>query len=67
MKDNSIRKDKPKVNRNIDYVDSLKVHIDILTIRELFGVCILLTATSVVTVSLIINKYSPNKILQNRL
>lgn len=67
MKDNSIRKDKPKVNRNIDYVDSLKVHIDILTIIELFGVCILLTATSVITVSLIINKYSPNKILQNRL
>ena len=67
MKDNSIRKDKPKVNRNIDYVDSLKVHIDILTIIEIFGICILLTATSVITVSLIINKYSPNKILQNRL
>lgn len=56
-----------KQDKTTTYVDSLKVKIDFLTILELFGVSILLTLVSTATVSIIINKYNPNKILQNRL
>ena len=53
-------------NQNISYVDSLKVNTDLITILELFGISILLTSTSALVASVVINKYSPNKILQNR-
>ncbi len=49
-----------------DYVDSLKVKIDAITLLELFGISLLLTSTSAFVASLVINKYNPNKILQNR-
>lgn len=53
-------------NQNISYVDSLEVKIDIATILKLFAISILLTSTSAFTASIAINKYNPNKILQNR-
>lgn len=53
-------------NPNISYVDSLEVKIDIATILKLFAISILLTSTSAFTASIAINKYNPNKILQNR-
>lgn len=53
-------------NQNISYVDSLEVKIDIATILKLFAISILLTSTSALTASIAINKYNPNKILQNR-
>ena len=49
-----------------NYVKSLKVKIDAVTLLELFGISILLTSTSALVASLVINKYNPNKILQNR-
>lgn len=55
-----------KQNQTVDYVDSLKVKINITTILQLFAISILLTSTSAFVASLVINKYSPNKILQNR-
>ena len=62
-----VKKKNMKQDKTTTYVDSLKVKIDFLTILELFGVSILLTLVSTATVSIIINKYNPNKILQNRL
>lgn len=49
-----------------NYVKSLKVHVDALTILELFGISIILTVASGAVASLVVNKYSPNKILQDR-
>lgn len=49
-----------------DYVSSLEVHTDFITIIELFGVSLLLTIISGVTAVMFVNKYEPNKILQNR-
>lgn len=49
-----------------DYVSSLEVHTDFVTIIELFGVSLLLTIISGVTAVMFVNKYEPNKILQNR-
>lgn len=57
---------KMEVNQNIDYVDNLNVKIDIYTILELFGVVILITIISGSITIISINKYEPNKILQNR-
>lgn len=59
--------DKIKQDNTTTYVDSLKVKIDAITILELFGVSILLTASSACVSSIVINKYNPNKILQNRI
>lgn len=62
-----INKDRMKSSsKNTEYVDSLKVKIDISTILQLFGISLLLTSVSSLIASLIINKYNPNKILQNR-
>jgi len=55
-----------KQDNNITYVDSLKVKLDFTTILELFGISILLAVCSTAISSIIINKYNPNKILQNR-
>ena len=55
-----------KQDNNITYVDSLKVRLDFTTILELFGISILLAVCSTAISSIIINKYNPNKILQNR-
>lgn len=52
--------------QNITYVDSLKVKIDVVTILELLGISIIITVTSGLVALLFINKYNPNKILQNR-
>lgn len=49
-----------------DYVSSLEVHTDFITIIELFGVSLLLTIISGVTAVMFVNKYEPNKILQSR-
>lgn len=49
-----------------DYVSSLDVHTDFVTIIELFGVSLLLTIISGMTAVMFVNKYEPNKILQNR-
>lgn len=49
-----------------DYVSSLEVHTDFITIIELFGVSLLLTIISGITAVMFVNKYEPNKILQNR-
>ncbi|MDD3392406.1 MAG: ABC transporter permease [Bacilli bacterium] len=51
---------------SLDYVDTLNVSLDIKTIFELLLVCITLTTVSGVISVLFINKYEPNKILQNR-
>jgi putative ABC transport system permease protein len=48
------------------YVTSLKVHTDFTTIIELFGVSLILTIISGVTAVTFVNKYEPNRILQNR-
>lgn len=58
-------KDK-KQNKNVDYVDVLDVKIDFATIMELFGVSLILTIISGCTAVMFVNKYEPNKILQNR-
>lgn len=60
-----------KMNRNrnmqpIDYVDSLKVSINLKTIIQLFSISILLTVISGGIASIFINKYNPNRILQDR-
>lgn len=57
---------KMESNQNIDYVDNLNVKIDIYTILQLFGVVILITIISGSITIISINKYEPNKILQNR-
>lgn len=49
-----------------DYVSSLEVHTDLITIAQLFGVSLLLTIISGITAVMFVNKYEPNKILQNR-
>ena len=49
-----------------DYVTSLEVQIDLITILQLFGISILLTITSGGVACIIVNQYNPNKILQNR-
>ena len=51
---------------NTDYVDSLSVNIDIITIIQLICVSMSLTLISGIVAVLSINKYEPNKILQNR-
>lgn len=62
------KNEKNNIPSNVNnYVDSLKVKVDFITILELFGISILLTVTSGVVASVFINKYNPNKILQNRI
>lgn len=51
---------------NINYVDSLKVTISPLIIIELFIISLTLTIVSGMIAITFINKYEPNKILQNR-
>lgn len=55
-----------KGNMNVEYIDSLTVSIDLITILELFGVGLLLTTLSGLVTVMYVNKYNPNKILQNR-
>ena len=66
---------RPSMNQNnnpirkmaaTDYVDSLSVSIDIITIIQLICVSMSLTLISGIVAVLSINKYEPNKILQNR-
>lgn len=49
-----------------NYVSSLEVQIDLVTIIQLLGISILLTITSGGIACIIVNQYNPNKILQNR-
>ena len=51
---------------NVNYVSELEVKTDITTIFELFGVGLLLTIISGSVAVMFVNKYEPNKILQNR-
>ena len=51
---------------HLDYVSSLKVKIDAITILEVFGIGIFITVLSGSIASIFVNKYNPNKILQNR-
>ena len=53
-------------NKDVEYVNTLEVHTDIITIIELFGVGLLLTIISGSVAVMFVNKYEPNKILQNR-
>lgn len=53
-------------NKDLDYVDSLTVTIDLITILQLAGITILLTILSGSVASIVVNQYNPNKILQNR-
>ena len=56
-----------KQDNSTTYINNLKVKIDFITILELFGISILLAVCSSYISSVIINKYNPNKILQNRI
>lgn len=49
-----------------NYVDSLTVSIQLITILELVGISILLVVGSSVVACVFVNKYRPNTILQNR-
>ena len=60
------RKGFEEKNKDVDYVTDLKVNVDLITIIELFGVSIFLTVISGAISVIFINKYEPNKILQNR-
>ena len=51
---------------NVNYVDSLKVNMDFITILQLFLVSLFLTVISGLVSVAFVNKYEPNKILQNR-
>lgn len=51
---------------NVNYVDSLKVTVSPLIIIELFIISLTLTIVSGMIAITFINKYEPNKILQNR-
>ena len=53
-------------NKDISYVDSLKVTVSFITIIQLFLISLLLTLISGAIAIMFINKYEPNKILQNR-
>lgn len=64
--DGGFKRDKRNY-QEIDYVDSLKVTIDFSTIIQLIGMVIVLTITSGSVASIVVNKYNPNKILQNRI
>lgn len=52
--------------KQVNFIDTLNVHTDLLTILELFGISILLTIVSGTVAVMFVNKYEPNKILQNR-
>ena len=54
------------IDPNQDYVDFLIVKTDLVTIIELFGISLLLTIVSGTVAVMFVNKYEPNKILQNR-
>lgn len=60
------RDNKGHNNVSVDYVDSLSVHIDALTILQLFLVSLFLTLTTSVISIIFISRYEPNKILQDR-
>ncbi len=49
-----------------NYVDSLTVHISVITIIELLDISLLLIVGSSIVACLFVNKYNPNAILQNR-
>ena len=52
--------------KNANYIDSLTVSTDMTTILQLFLVSLALTMISGVIAVSFVNKYEPNKILQNR-
>jgi putative ABC transport system permease protein len=56
---------KNKTN-DIEYMDTLEISVDFITILELFGVGLLITVLSGLVTVTYVNKYNPNKILQNR-
>jgi putative ABC transport system permease protein len=59
----------PAFNRNnqpTDYISLLEVNVDIITIIQLMIVSLFLTVISGLISVMFVNKYEPNKILQNR-
>lgn len=54
------------INNNTNYIDSLTVSTDLTTVTELFLVSLLLTLISGIIAVSFVNKYEPNKILQDR-
>ena len=59
-------KKEPNLQKDIKYIDVLDVKIDYITIIELFGISLILTIVSSSVGIMFVNKYEPNKILQNR-
>lgn len=62
---NKGNKDQATINTE-NFVSSLTVHTDFMTILQLFGISLALTIISGMVAVMFINKYEPNKILQNR-
>lgn len=60
------KRGKPQHGQITDYVDSLTVKINMVTILQLVAISILLTISSGSVACLFVNKYNPNKILQER-
>lgn len=58
-------KDQVTINTE-NFISSLTVNTDFITVIELFGISLLLTILSGGVAVMFINKYEPNKILQNR-
>lgn len=53
-------------SNNVDYVDNIVVKTDVNTVIKLLFVSVLLTTVSGFISVMFVNKYEPNKILQNR-
>lgn len=57
---------KSTMPNNVQYIDTLDVNINFITIIQLFLVSLMLTVVSGFVSVAFVNKYEPNKILQNR-
>ena len=57
---------KPGNEANTNFVDTLTIHTDFVTILELFGIILILTILSGSVSVMYVNKFEPNKILQER-
>ena len=54
------------VSSNTEYVKQLDISVDVITVLELLLVSVFLTVTFGIISVMFVNKYEPNKILQNR-
>ena len=62
----NMNNDRNHMANDVEYIDTLDVNMDFITLLELFGVSLFLTAVSSSIAVINVNKYEPNKILQNR-